>query len=493
MIFPIRYKLLLYFFVLILLLSSVGLFYYKSSQRVVKEYDDSFESFLLLNETSQQTNLVVEKLQAFFVRKDPSYLNEYYKEKENLLNNQKKLTHIKRKDNMILIKSYENMIDSFVNESDFAIASFKNNQVSDYYLHLNEATKIADFIQESTLSLLNEELNNYEKFYYAIEERNQLFKNMTFPLFLSTFLLSFLIALWISGGITRPISNLSKAADEISRGFLNGEEVEVTTKDELKQLTEIFNQMRMNICELVKEIKEKSELDKLLKELELKSLQNQINPHFLFNTLNTVSKMAYLEEAEKTSRLIEAISAILRYNLGNLDKPSTLKNEVNIVQEYFYIQKTRFGERIQFLTNINEDCLDIKMPTLILQPLIENAFIHGVESYEEDAVISLSVFYQTKHICIEILDNGVGMNEVTKRRITGYINGLDEDDSFQPQTSNGHSTGIGVKNVIRRLQIFYQTTEIVEIDSELQKGTTFRILIPFQNVGGMNLVKNINS
>lgn len=151
-----------------------------------------------------------------------------------------------------------------------------------------------------------------------------------------------MLALWISGGITMPIRRLSNAAKEIANGRLDGEDVHHTSNDELKLLTETFNTMRGNIRVLVSEIQQKSKLDTLLKELELKSLQSQVNPHFLFNVLNTVSKTAYLEEATQTSRLIESVSTLLRYNLSDLNRPSTIRDEMKIVKEYFYIQQARF-------------------------------------------------------------------------------------------------------------------------------------------------------
>ena len=317
-----------------------------------------------------------------------------------------------------------------------------------------------------------------------MEKQNHYYKLMSLSLFAAAFFLSTLLALWISGGITKPISLLSKAAKEISKGNLSGDDIKITTKDELKPLTETFNQMRTNLRQLVTEIKQKSELDKLLKELELRSLQNQINPHFLFNTLNTVSKMAYLEEAEQTSRLIVSVAALLRYNLGDLNKASTLREEVRIVKEYFFIQQTRFGERIEFVTDIDESCLDIEIPSLILQPLVENAFIHGVESYEENAEIRLHIYRQRDRVYVEVIDNGDGMDGATKKRLLTYVEGTEAEEIYEPEKSKGHSTGIGVKNVIRRLQLYYKRDDIVEIESELKKGTNFRLTIPNVAKGG---------
>jgi sensor histidine kinase YesM len=492
MLFRIRSKLLLYFIVLVVLLTSVGFFFYKSSENLVNEYDDSFERFLLLNDISQRTTLITENLQGYLLDKESSYLKVYNLEKSKLRNDQW-LFNKEMKSNDMTVINYQNMINSFLEECDATIEAFHKDNINDYSTHFNEVLKIAGFLQESTLALLNNKLTDYQNFYDQMERQNHYYKLLSLSLFSSAFFLSTLIALWVSGGITKPITLLSEAAKQISRGNLSGEDIQITTKDELKLLTNTFNQMRSNLRQLVKEIKEKSELDKLLKELELRSLQNQINPHFLFNTLNTVSKMAYLEEAEHTSRLIESVAALLRYNLGgDLNKAATLRDEVAIVKEYFFIQQTRFGDRIQFITEIEEDCLDIEIPSLTLQPLIENAFIHGVESYEENAEIRLHIYKSNDRINVEIVDNGDGMDVVTQNRLLNYVSAVEMETAYKPDKSKGHSTGIGVKNVIRRLQLFYNQNDIIEIHSELGKGTRFKLTIPDVPKGGRELVENSN-
>ncbi|WP_066069123.1 sensor histidine kinase [Neobacillus soli] len=491
MLFRIRSKLLLYFIVLVVLLTSVGLIFYNSSEKLVIEYDESFERFLLLNDISQRSNLITEKLHAYILDKEESYLEDYRKEKVKLIKDQKNL-YQKMDTNDITLINYKNMIDSFLDECDATVSAFQKDDINHYSNHFNEVLKIAAFLQDRTLALLNNKLTDYQKFYDQMEMQNHNYKLMSVSLFAAAFFLSTLLALWISGGITKPISLLSQAAKQISKGNLSGEDIKITTKDELKPLTETFNQMRANLRQLVTEIKEKSELDKLLKELELRSLQNQINPHFLFNTLNTVSKMAYLEEAEQTTRLIEAVAAILRYNLSDFDKASTLRDEVRIVQEYFYIQQTRFGERIKFITDIEDDCLDIDMPSLILQPLIENAFIHGVESYEENGVIRLHIYRHEHRIHVEVIDNGGGMDEPVKNRLLNYAAGTETEEVFEPEKTKGHSTGIGVKNVIRRLQLFYLRNDMVEIESDPMQGTNFRLTIPEAAKGGSAHVENSN-
>ena len=489
MLFRIRSKLLLYFIVLVVLLTSVGMFFYDRSEKLVSEYDESFERFLLLNDISQRSNFLTEKLHGYILDKEKSYLQDYRSEKLKLIKDQKRLVKVMNT-NDVTLTNYKNMIDSFLDEGDATIGAFQQDQINQYSNNFNEVLKVNSFIQESTLALLNNKLTDYQKFYDQMEQQNHYYKLLSISLFAAAFFLSTLLALWISGGITKPISLLSRAAKEISKGNLSGEDIKITTKDELKLLTETFNQMRSNLKVLVTEIKQQGELDKLLKELELRSLQNQMNPHFLFNTLNTVSKMAYLEEAEETSRLIEAVAALLRYNLSDFDKVSTLRDEVSIVKEYFFIQKTRFGDRIQFITEIQEEYLDIEIPSLILQPLIENAFTHGVEEYEENGIIELHIYRLNDHIHVEVIDNGAGMDERTKRKLLHYVDGLDNEENVELEKTKEQSNGIAVKNVIKRLQLFYQQKNVVEIESELDKGTIFRLKIPVTVRGGNKLVEN---
>jgi sensor histidine kinase YesM len=475
----IRTKIFLYFIVFVVLLNGVAFFIYESSEDIVSEYDYSFKRLLLLNEISQQTNNMVEQLNAYLVEKEQSYLQEYERQSRMLRERQKHLNaFIENEKNEVLLRNYKNMINSFIEEGALTIYHFQIGNIQLYSTHFHKFAQTSSFIQETTLSLLDHELTAYQRFYDQIEERNRYFRYMGMSLFCTTLTLSALLALWFSGGITKPIERLSRAALEIASGKLEGKDVQVTTNDEFKLLTETFNNMRRNIRDLVEEMKKKSELDQLVKELELRSLQNQINPHFLFNTLNVVAKMAYLEDANQTSRLIEAVAAILRYNLGDLNRTVTLADEIKSVKEYFFIQQTRFFDRIKIMTELDETGFHVPIPPLTLQPLIENAFIHGIESYEEGAVFILRVFVKENDVIVEVSDNGLGMSEETKERLLSFVRGEQEQGVFGVGNARGHSTGIGIRNVIRRLQLFYDKLDVVEIESVVGQGTTIRLKLP---------------
>ncbi|XJZ26989.1 hypothetical protein ACF5W4_16940 [Bacillota bacterium Lsc_1132] len=145
MLFRIRSKLLLYFIVLVVLLTSVGIFFYKSSEKLMREYDRSFERFLLLNDITQRTNLIAEKLHAYILDKDQSYLEDYYKEKSKLVEDQKKIyTEMNTRD--ITLINYKNMIDSFLQESEATVTFFQKDDINRYSYHFNEVLKISVFI-----------------------------------------------------------------------------------------------------------------------------------------------------------------------------------------------------------------------------------------------------------------------------------------------------------------------------------------------------------
>src|SRR5699024_9918372 len=224
--------------------------------------------------------------------------------------------------------------------------------------HLQETRNAANYIQEATLELVDLELTAYQSFYQDLQSRKHSFFYFIVFLFIVTIMLVLFFAVRFSNSVTRPVHQLSQAAEEVAAGDLTGPPVTIQSRDELKLLGDTFNQMRANIYELVQEIKDQSELDQLLKDMELKHLQSQINPHFLFNTLNTLSKMAYLEEAPSTSSLIDSVATLLRHNLGEINKQVTLADEVEVVDDYFHIQKTRFSERVTFHMSVDESCLD---------------------------------------------------------------------------------------------------------------------------------------
>jgi sensor histidine kinase YesM len=209
-----------------------------------------------------------------------------------------------------------------------------------------------------------------------------------------------------------------------------------------------------------------------LKQSELKVLQNQINPHFLFNTLNTIARMAMFEQADETLKLIESTADLLRYNLGKINKEDvTLGDEINNVKEYIYIQNIRFADRIKFEFDIDESLLAVRAPYLVLQPLVENAIIHGIEPLEKGGCLKISVYKQEDNVIVEIQDNGVG---ITQSRISQLFDDKDESK-------------IGLRNINKRIEYLYGQTDLLKIQSE-PGCTIVTLTIPAGYLGGYDHV-----
>lgn len=462
-------KLFLYFFLFTILFQVTAISIFISSNKLMNQYDDSFQRFLLLNSVSQKAGELYDRTKIYVLEPNEENSSKYFKKKKELIEEKENLAKRYPEDNM-KIGNYGNLVDTFILESEMTVGFVLKEDIEQYTKHVEDVRIGAEYIQELALESIDEELTTYQVFYKDLQERNEYFFAFIIFLFLTTILLALFFAIWFSKGITRPVAQLSKAAKEVARGDLLGKSVEIQTNDELRLLGDTFNTMRMNIHELVKEIKDQSELDQLLKEMELKHLQNQINPHFLFNTLNTITKMAYLEDAHETSRLIEAVAVLLRHSLGDLEREVTLAEEIKVVEEYFHIQKTRFSERVQFLMEIDETCTQIAIPRLTLQPLVENAFIHGIEDKEEGGLISLKVFQSEQSVVIEVCDNGEG---IEAHKINEILS-----QSASQNEHVGHSTGIGLINVRRRLQLFFQEDNVVEVESEKGEWTIIRLILP---------------
>jgi sensor histidine kinase YesM len=186
---------------------------------------------------------------------------------------------------------------------------------------------------------------------------------------------------------------------------------------------------------LQKQEQEKSELAIKNKEMQIALLKSQINPHFLFNTLNSISTLMHSSK-EKARRVITQLSDIFRYALdSHSDEMVKLIHEINFIENYVKIQQVRFGERLQFETDIDPDCLGIEIPPMILQPLVENAVKYGIGPKEDGGTIYLTVRRSGKIIFFEVRDNGLG--------------------SKAKQIMDGSSSGVGMANTDQRLKSYY--------------------------------------
>ena len=174
-----------------------------------------------------------------------------------------------------------------------------------------------------------------------------------------------------------------------------------------------------------------------LKDARLKYLQAQINPHFLFNTLNAGAQLAMMEGADKTYEYVQTVADFFRYNVKKQDKPVSIREEVHLIDNYIQILNVRFSGDIKYEKHIDETLLNIEMPSMILQPIVENCVNHGIREMGDKGVIVLKVYRQDNEVCISIKDNGKGMSEEVIDNILNGTLTVDRDKT----DSNGIGDG----------------------------------------------------
>jgi len=289
-------------------------------------------------------------------------------------------------------------------------------------------------------------------------------------------ILSILFALVITSSISSPIKKLASAMQRVGQGDLSVkldfDNSQGNTKDELVILGIGFTEMLSRLVNLINDvfqskIKEK-ELEFLKTEAELNALQQQINPHFLYNILESIFWISYEKGEIEISKMITALGNFFRTSINKGLEYITVENEVMNVKNYVYLQRIRFNERFSVKWLIDDKVLNYKIIKFILQPIIENAIIHGLENIQSGGMIIIKGFNKKDNLIFEIIDNGVGMSEEEVENLYKYINSTVKDIT----------QSIGVKNVNQRIKLYYGNEYGVEIYSRINKGTRVILKLP---------------
>ncbi|MDO4491842.1 MAG: histidine kinase [Lachnospiraceae bacterium] len=211
------------------------------------------------------------------------------------------------------------------------------------------------------------------------------------------------------------------------------------------------------------------------KQAEVLALQNQINPHFLYNTLEAIRSDALLADCEEIAETTEALATFFRYTISNVKEYVTFSDELDNVENYFTIQRCRFGEKIQLeLEMENEELLEARMPKLILQPLVENAVIHGLEGKMEGGIVKITIENSADTLFLRVKDNGLGMTEEE----TDLLNrSLQREESVQ-ENFRGKRGGIALKNVNSRIQLMFGEDYGMKLYSSKEVGTECCLTMP---------------
>lgn len=285
---------------------------------------------------------------------------------------------------------------------------------------------------------------------------------------------SIILSIIFAATITKPIIRLQRTMEQASQGYLD-RVIPVESTDEVGRLTENFNQMLQKIQRLISDnytskIRE-AEAEARQHRAELRALQAQINPHFLYNTLSTISSLAVLEGIDSISRMAETLCDFFRYSIHTEEMMVALRDELAQVERYFMIQKIRYGDRISLEIDVPEQFLDQSIVKLILQPLVENACIHGLELHGKGK-ITICAKVSGNNLMIRVSDNGAGIKETELMALQASL------DHFETDAETGNHAHIGLRNIYARLKLHYGNEYGLKIESKLGEGTTVMILIP---------------
>ena len=248
---------------------------------------------------------------------------------------------------------------------------------------------------------------------------------------------------------------LAEDSRRIGENDFTGPDTCAEGSDEIASLVRAFCTMKASTRGYIEALTEKHRMEKQLDEVRLQMLKNQINPHFLFNTLNMIASTAQIEDADTTEKMIHALSRLFRYNLKSTDSVMPLERELKVVQDYMYLQQMRFGQRIRYDTDCNQDTLEVLVPSFALQPLVENAIIHGISPKGQGGRIHVRSWMEGRRLWISVADTGRGMAQERLEEIRLALARGEEK-----------ATGVGVGNIYRRVHGMYRDGEVFIYSSE---------------------------
>ncbi|WP_261303708.1 sensor histidine kinase [Paenibacillus andongensis] len=338
------------------------------------------------------------------------------------------------------------------------LKNLNQTQVMDHHLFVQGQSKVTSFKLVSGTSLT------------AIQSKNRdLFQKIVYSGLISILLTSVLIVL-STGNLLRPLKDLLQGLRKVRSGDFDTR-IEIRTKDELAYIGESFNAMAEQVGRLIKEVY-LTQLSE--KEAELKALQAQLNPHFLHNMFNEIYWKLYLQDEIETAALIAAISEMLKYSLMPVRTLTTVREEFQQIRNYLKVQKELFETDLETIIQADDDVLNGQVMRSLLQPLVENVFMHAFRNKVSHKVLLIKASSRDGFLEIEVTDNGCGMDEVAISQILGF------DGSSLPQRSDGRES-LGVRSVVRRIELVYGTPYRLEINSVIESGTTMRLVLPFVN------------
>ncbi len=408
-----------------ILISLVNLYLFFNINRVIGRMGELYRTNVELKELSEGLSSVQASLTEFLNTKASDAMEDYFRNAQNYQELLEGLSFPGNDpDTAILGENIRNLSTSYLTYADAAVSARRGHIIERYMNDYASATGTYDAINDYLYRL------NLQQFSINTENYNSLVGSFRYLELISVVVLFTLSAVNIV-------------------------------------LIAMFTR---NIMDPVRERELRMEAH--IREAELKYLEAQIDPHFLFNTLNAGAQLAMMEDAEKTGEYIQRMGAFYRYKIHGGNAASTLEKEIELVDNYIYILNVRFSGSICFEKHCEEELLSVRLPDMVLQPIVENAVNHGIRNVEYPGRILLSVTKEGEAVRVSVSDNGVGMSAERIAEVLSGGAGRDEEKL---------TNGVGLHNVISRLELFYGKSDIMKIESPGEGGgTTVSLLLPIR-------------
>lgn len=480
-------KLLLAFVATTLIILMVNVYMYYNINQMITQLDEIYLSNVSLNELTESLLDVQDNMTDYLNTKTSDAMEEYYRAEQEYSNKINKLNNITTNNRLQRMeKNIRNISDRYLEMTNQTIEAKRGRNVEKYKIRYEKATELYEYICTYIYSLNNEQFMENTGSYKILSLSLRYTEYVSLTILLVIAFCNIVIITIITKSITKPIRRLAEKANQVAKGNLEVQLVEVRTHDEIAVVGKAFNKMVISLKEYINQIKDSMEKERQMKERELmmethlkdaqlRYLQAQINPHFLFNTLNAGAQLAMMEEADRTYEYIQNVAEFFRYNVKKNKETVTLEEEIELVDNYIYILNVRFSGDIHYEKRIKEEVKGqlsrIQIPSMILQPIVENCINYGIRNIEWQGLVVLSVYERENYVCISIKDNGIG---ISKEMLSNIMNSrLKESDV------STDSNGVGLNNVISRLRLFFDDEDAFEILSDGENlGTEVIISIP---------------
>jgi two-component system sensor histidine kinase YesM len=476
-----RGQIITLFLLAVLLICAIFYYLYNREAIFVLKYNKLLENLFDVNRLSESVRINCNILRKYRETNSRNYIAQLIAVKDKMIivtgefqdnvNNRqvkKRITEV-----LLLTKKYNKLIGRLI----FSEETERQSLIAESEKVLDQTAILVPQINQMQADEIRTEYQRFRRKKKSVELLAQVAVG-------ATLILSTLCIILLLDKILQPVKVLTEAARNICEGKYAMVPIRKgSAGEESTVLTNAFNKMVNSINCAMRELNQKVEIERKLKieevknarfssalrEAELIALQSQINPHFMFNTLNMIANTAYLENAEKSLRMVDLLAKILRYSLGGLNKVVTLEEEISNLDHYMMIQQTRFASRLKYYKRIEIELRMVRIPCLIIQPLVENAIIHGIEDKEAGGVVELHCFRERGMIWVCIKDDGVGIKPEILERLLA-----DDGDSLR----SANLTGLGINNVRERIELFFNGKGVFEIKSIAGKGTKIMLGFP---------------